>query len=163
MKSFVCAATLGILSTSPAFAWDAIVSGPDVFGNTTVLANEFGLQSQLVVQCSSEGFIAIGLLFPKKQFEEVPVAQADFYIGISDSQPHKLTATIREWNDNFAGVIVSDKDIDLKGLVGELRDAKGQIKVGADVGGNKMAENFSSRGSTASMNKIINGCKLAVP
>lgn len=159
MKSLVAVLGLGLMST-PAFAWDAYVDGPDVFGKTRVIAGEESVQSMLVIQCETDGDTMLALTFEKKAFDDVDEQVADLYFATSDGAPRKLAAKLRTWNDNRGGVVAVLEDDDLKAVITAISQAKGKIKVGADVGGNQIADNFSSRGSSAAMKKVINGCKL---
>ncbi len=161
MKLLVAALGLALMST-PAFAWDAFVDGPDVFGKTRVIAGEESVQSMLVVQCESDGDTMIALTFGKKAFDDVTEQAADLYFAASDDAPRKLAAKLRSWNDNRGGVVAVLDGDDLKAVITAISEAKGKIKVGADISGNKIADNFSSRGSTSAMKKVIDGCKLAL-
>lgn len=160
MKLLSSAALFAVISTQ-AFAWDAMVNGPDVFGETTVLAGEEGMQSKLVVQCNSKGEVVIAMISPKKQFDSVNETEAALFFAFNADQPVKISARLRSWNDNFAGVVsTATKDETIPLLIG-IRDAKGPIKAGADILGNKISDSYSSSGSTAAMKTLLEKCKLS--
>jgi hypothetical protein len=69
---------------------------------------------------------------------------------------------MRAWNDNYMGVVADASSAELVPIVKAIRDAKAEIKIGFEINGNQFAENFSSSGSTAAMNKVISGCKIAI-
>lgn len=156
-----CFMASAMLCGSPAYAWDAMVNGPDVFGDTTVIAGEQGLQSGIVVQCSTKGELFIALISPKKAFEEVPEADATLYIAATPNAPTKLAARIKSWNDNFAGVVSTGSPSDLLPVLTAIRDAKSKIQAGAEIGGNRVSDSYSSGGSKSAMIKAIEGCKLS--
>lgn len=162
MKTLPVLAAAVVGFATPAAAWNAIVDGPDVFGKTTVVAMEMGAQASLVLQCDSEGEVLLALTFPKKAFDEVDEQPADLYFSASEAAPLKFSATLRSWNDNYAGVVATlDKDTQ-NTIIAAIQGAKGSIKAGADIRGNRMASNFSSKGSASAMKKLTNGCKLSV-
>lgn len=144
-----------------ALAWDAFVKGPDVFGETTVLAGEEAAQSRFAIQCKSSGQVTVALIFPKKEFAEVTETSATLYIATSSAEPIKLDAKLRSWNDNYSGIVAAAEPAELMPIIEGIRDAKGKINAGAEVNGNRMSDIFSSSGSTAAMNKVIAGCKLS--
>jgi hypothetical protein len=158
LRRFALAAAL--LTCGPAYAWDAMVNGPDVFGDTTVIAGEQGLQSGIVIQCSTKGDLFLALISPKKQFEEIPEVDATLYIAVPPSPPAKIPARTKSWNDNYAGVVSTGGTADLMPVLTAIRDAKSKIQIGAEVAGNRVSDSYSSSGSTSAMTKAINGCKL---
>lgn len=160
MKVLISAVVAASIST-PVFAWDAMVNGPDVFGETTVLAGEEGMQSKLVVQCNSKGDVAIALISPKKQFDTVNETEAALFFAFNSGQPIKISARLRSWNDNFAGVVSTVSKDETIPLLINIRDAKGPIKAGADILGNKISDSYSSRGSTTAMKTLMEKCKLS--
>lgn len=155
------AALLLSLSGHPAFAWETYVDGPDVFGETKVHAVASGAQASLVVHCSTEGSLMLALTFAKKEFDEVPELEGTLFISVSDAPPTQLPATLREWNNTRGGFVASEREA-LITVVTAIRDARGSIKVGADIAGNRRAETFGSRGSTAAMKKVFQNCKLDI-
>ncbi len=154
----ILAAVVGF--ATPAAAWDAIVDGPDVFGKTTVLAMDIAPQASLVLQCNSEGEVLLAFTYPKKAFEEVAEQQAVLYFTASDAEPMKLPATFRAWNDNYAGVVAALDHDAQSSVIAAIRNAKGSIKAGADISGNKISSNFTSKGSASAMKKVTEGCKI---
>ena len=162
IKIRVMAAAVAALAVSPAYAWNATVEGPDVFGVTRVLAGEPGLQTNIVIQCQSSGELFFAQIYPKKAFEDVSEMPAVLHIAVSDAPALKIAAKHRTWNDNFAGVVSSVEAAELAPVLKAIRDAKGKILVGAELGGNRISDSFSSSGSTAAMAKVIKECKLPV-
>lgn len=159
MKRLLTIATALMFSTS-AFAWYATVQGPDVFGETTVIAGEEGTQTSLIVQCTSDGELYLAMISPKKEFEDVPTVPATMYFATGSNTPVKIEATVREWNDKYLGIVSNVEKSELMPLITGIRDAKGPIKVGAEIRGNRMSDSYPSRGSTAAISKVIAGCKL---
>ena len=154
--------TIFTVTATSASAWYADVTGPDVFGKTIVLAGEEGRQSTLVIQCDSAGTLLVAVIRRKKEFEEVSDAAATIYFTVSEAAPTKLSAHMKAWNDNYMGVVADAPSAELIPIVKAIRDAKAEIKIGFEINGNQVAENLSSSGSTAAMNKVISGCKIAV-
>lgn len=149
-----------VFFTTSAFAWSANVQGPDVFGATTVVAVEDGTQTSLVIQCSTEGDLFFAMISPKKEFEEVTTAPATLYFATGNNSPIKIEANLREWNDKHYGVVSNVEEAEIMPLIEGVRDAKGSIKVGAEIRGNRISDIYSSRGSTTAMKKVIDNCKL---
>lgn len=154
----VFAATVSI---QPSFAWQASTEGPDVFGVTKVIATENGLRDSLVVQCDSKESLFVAYILRKKEFEDVPEGPATLYLQGSSGSPLKLAATIRTWNDNYAGVVAVGRVPEVMAAIQEIKNSKAKVNVGYDIAGNQASASFGSRGSTAAMQRVIDGCKLS--
>ena len=144
------------LQTATAIAWDAQVTGPDVFGATKVFASTGGIRENLIVQCDSDKLLFIALLFPKKEFEAVNETPATLFVQIDSDSPQKLTATLRSWNDNFAGIVVTDREVVAR-LVFGIEGSKQIVKVGYDIFGVRDSMEFSSRGSKNGLPAVSSG------
>ncbi|QOF70686.1 hypothetical protein IG197_23260 [Aminobacter sp. SR38] len=160
LKTTFIAATLLAGSSSIALAWDANVEGPDVFGVTKVIATVGGLRDGMVVQCDSKEDLFVAFIFRKKEFEDVTSGPATLYLQGASSEPLKLPAELRAWNDNYGGVVVSGRDPQVLAAVKEIQEARSKLNVGFEVGGSQNSASFGSRGSTKAMEKVIQGCKL---
>ena len=148
------------LCPSVSFAWDASVEGPDVFDKTKVIASEMNFNEGLIVQCDSSDDLLITYAFRKKEFEEVSSAPATLLIKFGDGSPVKLDASLRAWNDNFAGVVVSGRTPENIAVLKAIKDSKGKIQIGAEVNGTQFSAAIGSRGSTKAMETALSKCKL---
>lgn len=163
MKGILSIAITFLISSTSAFAWDATVDGPDVFGKTKVVALDGALNNSLVVQCDSETDLFIAFIFKKKEFQEITEIAAKLFIKTTEASPTILEATYRNWNDNYAGVVASGKTDDIIRLVNSIGLAKGKIEVGYDVAGIRESASFSSRRSTQTIKTVVEKCKLQLP
>lgn len=155
------AVSSALFLTTSAYAWQADIQGPDVFGTTKALVTE-GLQRDgMVIQCDSKGSMAFAYIFRKKEFEDVTEAPAILFVQTSqDNPPAKMDATLRAWNDNYGGVVVNGMSPELMGVIKAIGSAKGKIGVGFESSGNQWSAEFSSRGSTNSISKLMKACDL---
>ncbi len=161
MYKTIIAAAAALFSISDAYAWETFVEGPDVFGATKAMATEGTQRDSIVIQCDSKGMLALAYIMRKKEFEEVSETTATLYIRTSsDATPAKLEATLREWNDNYGGVVVSGVTPETLAVIRAIGDAKGKIGIGFEARGNQWSAEFSSRGSTKSMSKLLKACDL---
>jgi hypothetical protein len=140
--------------------WTAKVEGPDVFGNTKVLATTDGFRESIVVQCDQKDEMFIAYVFRKKEFDSVTSTTADFLVQTDGGQPTKLNASLRNWNDNFAGVVASGKSAEIISVIKAIASARGKIGVGVVVRGNQISASFGSSGSRAAMDKVLKNCRL---
>ncbi|MDH4988596.1 hypothetical protein QEZ47_24380 [Aminobacter anthyllidis] len=148
-------------SSSIAHAWEANIEGPDVFGVTKVLATVISLREGMVVQCDSKEELSFAFIFRKKEFEDVVAGPATLYLQGASSEPLKLPAELRVWNDNYGGVVASGRDPQVLAAIKEIQEARSKLNVGIEIGGSQNSASFGSRGSTKAMEKVIQGCKLA--
>ena len=161
MRRIVLAVALASgLGVDAAWAWSATVDGPDVFGVTKVIATEGSGREGIVVQCDSKDQLHIATIFRKKEFEDIPEFPATLLIKVGEAEPFKLGATLRTWNDNYGGIVVSGRTPELVAVVKAISTAKSKINVGYEIGGEQFSATFGARGSTSAMQKAINGCKL---
>jgi hypothetical protein len=161
MKRFCTSLVALAFWPAVAFAWNATVEGPDVFGVTKVIASEGNQRELLVVQCDSKDALHIAYIFAKKEFEDLPTAPATLLVQANGDEPHKLDATLRVWNDNYGGVVASGRDADLLAVLKKIGAAKGKVNVGYEAKGHQWSASFSSRGSTKAIERVIEGCKLS--
>jgi hypothetical protein len=156
ITAFLCVISL------PAWAdWSAMVEGPDVFGNTKVIATESGFNEGMVVQCDQQKDLFVALLFRKKKFEEIGGADTELLIQtVEGGTPIKLPAALRAWNDDFAGIVASGRSPELVAVLRAISAAKSKINVGAVVRGNQISSSFGAQGSKNAMEKAIKACKL---
>jgi hypothetical protein len=147
-------------SSSATLAWEASVDGPDVFNKTTVISMEDNYNHSLIVQCDSESVLLLAFLEKKKEFEPVSEGPAKLYLKWADGGPIVLDATIREWNSNYLGVVVSGRENSVLKAVEGIRDAKAKIQAGIEILGNKTSATFGSHGSQKAMKTVIEKCNL---
>jgi hypothetical protein len=159
-KKVAAALAALFISTSAALSWDATIEGPDVFGATKALGGIDNGRDSLVIQCSSDDTLHLALLLPVKEFEETPTTPATFHIQIDDGQPVALEASLRGWNKNYRGVVLSEKTAELISLVRSFGTAKRVVNVGYEVNGYRDSASFSARGSTQAIKRISDACKL---
>ena len=160
MRLLIFAALL-LAAPVPAKCWDAQVEGPDVFGNVKVVASEArSLSEGLVVQCDSKGELLLAYIFRKKEFEAVSTAPATLLVSTEANKVLTLRAELRDWNDNYAGIVASEVKEDIISAIVAIQTAKAKIEVGVEINGNQISGSFGSRGSSKSMSKVIQNCKL---
>ncbi|MGX5805102.1 hypothetical protein ACWGS9_28180 [Bradyrhizobium sp. Arg314] len=149
------------ISVEPSLAWQANTEGPDVFGVTKVLAAEGNDRESLVVQCDSKDVLFVAYIMRKKEFDAVTEGPATLYLQGNSSAPLKLDASIRAWNDNYAGIVAVGRVPEVMAAIQEIKNTKGKVNVGYDIAGNRDSASFSSRGSKAAMQRVIDNCKLS--
>lgn len=138
IRTLALAAAAAVTATQ-AFAWGTHVEGPDVFGVTTVIALDEAARDSLVVQCDSKDQLVIAMISRKKEFEETPVSPATLLIQVDGATPVILEAVLREWNDNYAGVIATaGRSPDLIAVVKAIQSGKSKINAGVDISGNRI-------------------------
>lgn len=143
-----------------AFAWDATIEGPDVFGVTKVIAIEGSLRESLVIQCDSKDSLFFAYVFPKKEFEEIAEFPVTLLVQTGPEQPTRLEATFRAWNDKFGGVVASGRDATVLKLLKDISQAKGKVNVGFEAKGHQWSGTFGSRGSSKAIQRVTDGCKI---
>jgi len=141
-------------------AWSAKTFGPDVFGQTTVVAESGGEDESLVVQCDDQGKLFIAFIFTKKKFDEVQTLPADLLIQVDNGTPIHLGAETRSWNDDYAGVVAEGRtSASISGLKA-IGGARTSLNAGVVVGDHRESATFSSAGSTEAIEEAFRGCKL---
>jgi hypothetical protein len=161
MIKYILTAALLCMGTQETHAeWTAKVEGPDVFGNTKVIAGTAGRSDSLVIQCDQKDDLYIAFLFRKKEFDKIPNVSADLLLQSEGGQPMKMSAMLRTWNDNYAGIVVVGRSAENVAVLRTIASALGKINVGAVVNGNQMSAAFGSQGSRSAMDKAIKSCKL---
>jgi hypothetical protein len=87
LMAFVIAMLILVMAVTPAYAqWSAQVTGPDVFGNTTVLASVDDAAGQsLVLQCDQNDTLDLAYLIPGTPSEMDDASKAG--VGIPGSCP----------------------------------------------------------------------------
>jgi hypothetical protein len=163
MKILTIASVIMLYFGGNAHAWDALVEEPDVFGKVKVVATENSINQSLVVQCDSEAELFLAVIVRKKEFEDVTEAPAKLYVQTSDAGPAILEASFRNWNDNYAAVVASGRELEIINVISAIGSAKKKIKVGYEVLGLRESANFSSRNSKATVETIFEKCKLSQP
>jgi hypothetical protein len=147
--------------SSQARAWDVRVEGPDVFGLTKVLGGTTNGRETLVVQCNSEDELFLALIFPKKEFEEIPTLPAKFFLQTDSEKPQVLDAVLRTWNDKNAGIVMSGRSEDIISAIKGMGTAKSRVNVGYELSGMRESASFGARGSTKTIDRIVKDCKLS--
>ena len=153
-------ALLSATATATRADWPANVDGPDVFGNTRVVAGSGDGRERLVVQCDQKDMLFVAYLVRKREFEKIATAPADLLIQTDGGTPTKLIASLRNWNDNYLAVSAEGRTTQMLTLIQAIAAARGKINIGAVVNGNQLSASFGSSGSRVAMEKVISGCKL---
>jgi hypothetical protein len=65
--------------------WSVSVKGPDVFGNTKIVAIGEGGRSSMVIQCDQKDKLIIGYISRKKEFEETNSFPTELLIQVNGS------------------------------------------------------------------------------
>ena len=159
MRLLIALLAMAFSASNAVAQWSSQVTGPDVFGNTRVVASSGGLRESLIVQCDSKDVLLLAYAFRAKEFERARALPATLLIQ-SDAAPVKLQAELRTWNDNYWAVVASGRTMELMGVVTSLASARGKINVGAEVNGNQLSETFGSQGSRNAIAAVVRGCKL---
>lgn len=160
MKKSVLATIFAIAAATPAFAfWSVQNSGEDVFGNVNVTANSLGDNGSLIrFECgsSSEPFFVFLL---RDSSGEIPDMPAKFLHRDQAGKRHSYDATLSSWNDRFVAVKVTDTAA-LKGVAEHMITAKSSISLGVSIPllDLRVADTFSSRGSTAAGRTLLEYC-----
>ena len=157
-----------VISASAQWAeWTAQVSGPDVFGNTKVIAVVPAQdRTELVVQCDELDELALALTFPATKTEIDDSSQpgnqipATLLVKVDSGKVEKFDAVVQAWNDTRVGVVVTGRSPEVVSLLHAIGAATSVINVGTEVNGNRQSEAFSAAGSSAAMNTVIKNCKL---
>jgi hypothetical protein len=152
-------ALLGFTSHASA-EWSARVEGPDVFGNTKVHASEMSLTEGLIVHCDQKDELNIAYIFRKKPFDELSTTSGELLVQTDSGAPLKMAASLRNWNDNFGGVVASGRSAELVTVLRAIGAAKNKINIGVVIRGNQISASFGSQGSRIAIEKAIKSCKL---
>lgn len=159
-------AAICVIINAPAYArWDAKVSGPDVFGGTSVISVAEGdSPNNLVVQCNDDDELIIAYIMPGTEKEindasdiEIP---ANLYFKIDDTKPIKLDVELKMWNKNYLGFVYRHRTTEAVSMIKKIGNAKKKIYIGGEISGNKESSAFNVDGSTVAMNTVIKKCKL---
>jgi hypothetical protein len=160
-KRLIATAVVTMFAAPANAEWSSSVIGPDVFGNTKVIATTTGFNDGIAVQCDQKDDLFVAFLFRKKKFEPVTNTSAELLIQAADGgTPVKLSAVLKGWNDDFGGIVASGRTSEMVQVLRLIATAKSKINVGAVVRGNQISGTFAAQGSTAAMEKAIKSCKL---
>lgn len=146
--------------TGASAQWQTTVDGPDVFGNVKAIAISGGLRQSMIIQCDQKEDLFIAFIERKKEFEDWGETAAEFLIQIDSSQPIKLKATLRDWNNNYVGVVASGRTVELVSVISAISTAQTKINIGWVVRGRQNSASISASGSTAAAASVIKNCKL---
>ncbi|GAB5506096.1 MAG: hypothetical protein Rhirs2KO_12590 [Rhizobiaceae bacterium] len=113
-----------------------------------------------MVQCDSKEKLAVALIYRKKEFEPVAESTATLVIKASQGEPLRLFAVHRAWNERYGGFVVSGREPDVRAAIETIASAKKNVLVGIVLNGNQLSAEFSARGSTSAMGKIIEHCRI---
>ena len=157
-----------LFAVSPAEAqWSAQVTGPDVFGNTTVLAAVDSANGDgLVVQCDQNSELDLAYIIPgtPSEMDEATKSDvdipADLLLKVDSGQVIKLSAQLKPWNNSYLGVVASGRTTDIVAAIKAIEGANDEISVGAEILGNQQSDAFDAGNSTSSMNTAMTDCKL---
>ncbi|MCF3947767.1 hypothetical protein [Acidiphilium iwatense] len=170
-KSHYLAAMLTFIlcAMSPAATaqWFAHVSQPDVFGQRTVEAASIAPSGDgLIVQCDQKNTLDLAYIFQasRKDLDEMSGGAAsipvDLLLKVDGGKVMKLGASLRPWNNHFAGFVVDGRDYATVEAVEAISKAARIVSVGVSFLGNKQSDNFGASGSTAAMATVMKDCKL---
>ena len=151
---------LSVTAGSARADWGVRVDGPDVFGDTTVVAVSEGQKGNFVIQCNQTDQLDVAYTIKKKEFDTVEARPADLLVQVDGGRPTKLPAILDNWNDNYIGIAVKDRSPDLVALIRAIGNAKHAINIGILVGSIRESDTFEAVGSTHAMTQVIQGCKL---
>jgi hypothetical protein len=162
---FIVATSLP-LGAAWAQQWQVRVTGPDVFGNTKVIAVVEGPNDDaLVVQCDAKDQLELAYI------EAVPsseISQAvgksvpeTFLIKAGSGNVQKFDAILQVWNNTHFGTGVSGRTPQLIAVLNAIGTATGAINIGVEsAAGDTTSQTFSAAGSTAVMHTVITNCNL---
>lgn len=153
--------------SSAAAQWFANVTGPDVFGNTEVVAAASSPTSNaLVVQCNADDKLVVAFISPASESLMDKISNmgnqlpADLLIKVGQKSVRKFDAIMQVWNNNYIGVVTSGRIPEIVDLIREISGGSGKISVGVVFLGNRETDSFGTSGSTVAMNTIMRSCKL---
>lgn len=169
-KSLYSAAiTFALCAISPAARaqWIAHASQPDVFGQRTVEAASMAPSGDgLIIQCDQKNTLDLAYIFQasRKDLDEMSRGAAsipvDLLLKVDSGQVMKLAASLRPWNNHFAGFVVDGRDYATVEAIEAISKATRIVSVGVSFLGNKQSDNFGAGGSTAAMATVMTDCKL---
>lgn len=159
---------LALTTSAPAWAqWGVRVDGPDVFGNTKVIAVVSGASDDgLVVQCEGKASLLLAYIMPGTASELDELSQAgagvpiDLLIKVGNDAVRTFSAQLSQWNNKYMGVVAQGRTPELVAMVRAIGTASGRISVGVDFLGQKQSESFGATGSAAAMNTVVKDCSL---
>ena len=163
MQKLVLSLTFLTSFTQASYAWEATINGPDVFGKTKVVATEGRGRTSLIIQCDSDSELYLAYIFEKKKFDDINDTPAKLYVKTSPSGPTVLDAQMRDWNDNYAGIVVTGRTKELIEVIALIGNAKAKIEVGYEVLGFQESDSFSSNRSQKTVKTVFDKCKIEKP
>ena len=154
-------AILALSCSSAAANWSSQISGEDVFGNSNVTVSGFGDNGSLLrFECGSDNEPRLAFLIKIGRETKVDTAIGEMIGRIGDDDSLlKAIAYLTEWNDKYAAMITSDQDF-LRALAQHMITASKPFSVGIEIAERdfRMADTFTSRGSTKAGNTAMKGC-----
>lgn len=148
--------------------WSSQVTGPDVFGNTTVLATVDNADGNgLVVQCDQNNTLDLAYIIPgtPSELDELSKAgtsiPADLLVKVDHGQVMKFSAEFKAWNNTYIGIVASGRTTDIVAAIKAMGAAASQISVGAVIAGTQQSDSFDVENSTSTMNTATLDCKLS--
>jgi hypothetical protein len=149
--------------------WSTQIKGPDVFGETTVIASiEDDLEQVLVIQCSSSEPIKLAILSEVPQDEMNKLSELggsipiDLLVKVDSGAVQKFEAQIMQWNNKYMGTVFTGRTPEIVALIRSIGNAKHTINVGAEKDGNRAGSpaTFGVIGSASAVNTVIKNCNL---
>jgi hypothetical protein len=167
-RSAAAAFLLTVSASAPACAqWFARAQRPDVFGKSTVIAEENNPSGDgLVVQCDTSGYLGLALISPGTPSELDQMSKAGatvpakLLVKVDSGAVKKFDAQFRQWNNTYLAVAAEGRTPDLVATIRAIGAATDTIDVGTDILGDQESESFDATGSTAAMNTVVKDCKL---
>jgi hypothetical protein len=160
------ALTLGYPGTASA-QWTAEVTGPDVFGATTVVAAVMlGSGDGLIVQCDADSLNLVrAMAVPEAvtaEWEKTGGTKpASLAIRVDSGSVETFDAQIAFWNNTHLGIIAHGRTPQILDMIRQIGAAKNTVDVGAEIAGSKPSESFGTIGSSSAMSSVMKNCKLS--
>jgi hypothetical protein len=164
LKMVLLALSLGYPGRASA-QWTAQVTGPDVFGNTKVVAGIMSFSGDgLIVQCDADSLDLVWVVAAPEALigEWVKTGNttpASLAIRVDAAPVETFDAQITIWNNTHMGIIAHSQPQTLD-TIRKISAAKRTVDVGAEILGSKQSESFGTFGSTSAMSSVTKNCKL---
>ena len=158
---------LVLACAAPAEAqWVVHANGPDVFGNTTVVAAAAnGSGDGMVVQCDQKKlYVALISRGTSSEMDELSKLStgipAMLYLKVDQGPVRKFDAEMRQWNNTMLGVVATGRTLAMVAELREIGAGTQTLDVGTDVLGSRATDSFGLLGSTNAMETAVKDCKL---
>ena len=141
--------------------WLVNTEGPDVFGDTTVTAiNPAANGTGLVFKCNQSDLLQIAYVEKSSDLDSGASIPATLIIQIGKDAPVSLAASVRKWNDTYAGVVAEGRNADAISLVKALGSARDKLAVGIRIGDSKHTASYDAARSADASRAMLKACRL---